>query len=179
MIENPFAISASTFVSYNSSTKSDYTTATLYVPNGTKSRYLSTEGWSNNFKAIEEMVSGPESIKLPMMATVEVGKTITLEPEIKPEGATAVLTWESKDDKIARVKGGVVLGLKEGTTDIVVRTDNGLEDWCYVTVIDPSSIYDVSADEPASSAVFSLSGQRLSAPRKGLNIIGGKKVMVK
>ena len=90
-----------------------------------------------------------------------------------------MLTWESKDDKIARVKDGVVLGLKEGTTDIVVRTDNGLEDWCYVTVIDPSGIYDVSADESASSAVFSLSGQRLSAPRKGLNIIGGKKVMVK
>jgi len=27
--------------------------------------------------------------------------------------------------------------------------------------------------------IFSLSGQRLAAPKKGINIVGGKKVVVK
>ena len=36
-----------------------------------------------------------------------------------------------------------------------------------------------AATVQAPAAVYSLSGQRLSAPRKGLNIIGGRKVMVK
>ena len=31
----------------------------------------------------------------------------------------------------------------------------------------------------ATSAIYNLSGQRLTAPRKGINIINGKKVLVK
>ena len=42
-----------------------------------------------------------------------------------------------------------------------------------------SGISTVAASQPSGDAVFSLSGQRLDKPRKGLNIIGGKKVMVK
>ena len=44
-----------------------------------------------------------------------------------------------------------------------------------------TAINDVKSqpDVTNGAAVFSLSGQRLSAPRKGLNIIGGKKVVMK
>ena len=46
--------------------------------------------------------------------------------------------------------------------------------------INSAGIDGVLMDKPTTdNSVFSLSGQRLSAPRKGLNIIGGKKVMVK
>ena len=33
--------------------------------------------------------------------------------------------------------------------------------------------------ENVNTKVFSLSGQRLAAPRKGINIIGGRKVVIK
>ena len=33
--------------------------------------------------------------------------------------------------------------------------------------------------EAKKAAVYSLSGQRLAAPKKGINIVGGKKVVVK
>lgn len=37
----------------------------------------------------------------------------------------------------------------------------------------------VSSEADGSQTVYSLSGQRLNAPRKGLNIIGGKKIIIK
>ena len=37
----------------------------------------------------------------------------------------------------------------------------------------------VSKDRKQAAQIFTLSGQKLSAPQKGLNIIGGKKVMMK
>jgi hypothetical protein len=42
-----------------------------------------------------------------------------------------------------------------------------------------AGINDIAVDTDTTAPVFSLSGQRLSAPRKGINIIGGKKVMVR
>lgn len=42
-----------------------------------------------------------------------------------------------------------------------------------------SGIEGVIVDQQSDMKVFSLSGQQLDAPRKGVNIVGGKKVMVK
>lgn len=42
-----------------------------------------------------------------------------------------------------------------------------------------SGIADVVADKRNTDAVFSLSGQRLSAPKKGINIVDGRKVIIK
>jgi hypothetical protein len=36
-----------------------------------------------------------------------------------------------------------------------------------------------SVNSAESAPVFTLSGQRLAAPRKGINIVGGKKIMMK
>ena len=44
---------------------------------------------------------------------------------------------------------------------------------------DASGINTIAATTQDSNEVYSLSGQRLSQPRKGVNIIGGKKVLVK
>ena len=40
-------------------------------------------------------------------------------------------------------------------------------------------IVTIAVDGQKTSEVYSLSGQRLAAPRKGINIVGGKKVLVK
>ena len=66
-----------------------------------------------------------------------------------------------------------------GQTFINVETANGKTAYCKLTVNPPSGIEDVNADSYTNSRVFSLSGQRLAAPKKGINIIGGKKVIVK
>lgn len=58
--------------------------------------------------------------------------------------------------------------------------DGGMSNPGYFTDINSSSIYEVEyKDVETTHATFSLSGQRLAAPKKGINIIGGKKVIVK
>lgn len=47
------------------------------------------------------------------------------------------------------------------------------------SALQSTSIINVTANEEAGSSIFSFGGERLSAPAKGLNIIDGKKVMVK
>jgi len=70
------------------------------------------------------------------------------------------------------------MGIKEGTAIITVMTDNGLSADCFVTVQSATGISDVGADG-IRAFVHSLSGQRLAAPRKGINIVGGKKVIIR
>lgn len=48
-----------------------------------------------------------------------------------------------------------------------------------VGVADPSGITNVQIEQKANEAVYNLSGQRLASPRRGLNIIGSKKVVVR
>ena len=43
----------------------------------------------------------------------------------------------------------------------------------------PTHIHNINQDTVDNAYVFSLSGQRLEAPKKGINIIGGKKIIVK
>ena len=44
---------------------------------------------------------------------------------------------------------------------------------------DPSGIEDVTISGIEDAPVYNLSGQRLSAPQKGINIVNGKKVVIK
>ena len=47
-------------------------------------------------------------------------------------------------------------------------------------VVDPVNVKDIIAEEFDKQApIYNLSGQRLEKPRKGVNIVGGKKVLVK
>lgn len=124
----------------------------------------------------------PTGIELPKNATVYVGGTLLLTPTITPEGAETTLTWKSDDETVVRVDAtGVLTGLAEGLALVTVKTANGLtSNACKVKVEqDPSGISDVQVGVKANFPVYTLSGQRLAAPRKGINIIGGKKVVVK
>jgi uncharacterized protein YjdB len=123
----------------------------------------------------------PVSITLPKSTTLHVGETVTLTPTITPEDAETTLTWKSDDETILRVSAdGVLTGVAEGLAIVTVTTSNGItSNACKVKVEpDPSGISDVQTADKATS-VYSLSGQRLAAPKKGINIVGGRKVVVK
>ena len=122
----------------------------------------------------------PTAISLPVTETVSVGETITLTPTITPTDANTALKWESDDISIAKVsQSGVVMGLKEGTVIISVTTSNSLKAECFVTVKAPTGITDIKAGDDTESLIYDLFGRRLNQPRKGINIINGKKVVVK
>ena len=129
-------------------------------------------------------VTAPEpiSIEIPKNVTVAVGETITLTPTITPEGAETTLTWKSDDESVARIDAnGVLTGVSEGLALVTVSTSNGLtSNACKVKVEpDPSGISTVMVDEKDGAPIYTPSGQRLVKPKKGINIIGGKKVVVR
>lgn len=65
-------------------------------------------------------------------ATVEVGKTITLNATVEPEGTE--VTWASSNTAAATVNGGVVTGVAEGTAIIVASAGTQTAS-CLVTVV--------------------------------------------
>ena len=124
----------------------------------------------------------PTGIELPKNATVYVGGTLLLTPTITPEGAETSLTWKSDDETVVRVDAtGVLTGVAEGLALVTVTTSNGqTSNACKVKVEqDPSGISDVLVGVKANFPVYTLSGQRLDAPRKGINIICGRKVVAR
>ena len=68
----------------------------------------------------------------------------------------------------------IAFNLTNNKTATIFYLDN------IVFEIDPTTdIKTVSTGNQRNDAIFNLSGQTLSKPQKGINIIGGKKVMVK
>ncbi len=71
-------------------------------------------------------------------ANVSVGNTVQLNATVYPENATnKEVVWESEDTSVATVSStGLVTGVGEGTTSIIVRTvDGDYTSMCDVTVI--------------------------------------------
>lgn len=82
------------------------------------------------------------SISLPSTKTVELGKTITLQPTFNPTNATnKIVTWDSSDKTVATVdNAGKVTPKKVGSTIITVTTQDGNKKaTCTVTVTDSLS----------------------------------------
>ncbi len=75
----------------------------------------------------------------PTSINLRVGETYQLETKIEPETVTdASLTWESSNPEVATVNNGLVTAVAAGSTIITVRTSNGLEAQCVVTVLVPA-----------------------------------------
>ena len=84
---------------------------------------------------------------------------------------------------------GAVYGMGEGVLDPPVPGTyyNGLLSVSIIPYIatsadDPDAIRDVPTDSQRASstaAIYNLQGQRLGTPQRGVNIVGGKKIMVK
>lgn len=74
---------------------------------------------------------------------------------------------------------GVITPLQVGTTYVTVTVDDQFTATCKVTVEESTEINEVESQRTADGHIYSLSGQRLAAPKKGINIINGRKVIVK
>ena len=150
---------------------------------GVGSTFINVETANGKSAYCKLTVTSPQpiAVSIPKNATVNVGETITLTATLTPANAVTTLTWQIDDPVIATVDAnGMVTGIATGLAIIKVSTANGLtSNACKLTVIPQSGIEDVNAECNNNSRVFSLSGQRLVAPKKGINIIGGKKVIVK
>lgn len=59
------------------------------------------------------------------------------------------------------------------------RIDGGPDTPGYFTYKDPAGIESIAKDRKAPSAAYNLSGSKLARPQKGINIIDGRKVIVK
>ena len=59
------------------------------------------------------------------------------------------------------------------------ETTDGWNQFKNIVEYDLSDIRNVQLEEHNNASVYNLSGQRLTAPRKGINIINGRKVVVK
>lgn len=140
MIDEPFAIEDNVFEYDDAETNErHFTKAKLRVPYGKKDIYAATDGWKIFIEMEEMEATKPDKIVLPSEASVVVGQTITLTPEITPADAETTLTWKSRNEAIAIVDdNGEVTGVKEGNTFIIVETDNGLSAYCKLTVTKPA-----------------------------------------
>ena len=91
---------------------------------------------------VQNKVVEPESVTLDQTeVTIKAGKTVTLVATINPSYADdQTLTWSSSNAAIASVdENGVVTGVAEGKATITVKTVNGKEARCEVTVLPKGS----------------------------------------
>ena len=146
---------------------------------------VETENGKTAYCKLTVTAAEPTAITLPKSATVYVGSTLTLTPTIEPEGAETTLTWKSDDESVVRVDAnGVLTGVAEGLALVTVTTANGLtSDACKVKVeLDPTGIKEVKTDGRTNVPVYTVSGQKVTGSlkgKKGVYIVGGKKVVVK
>ena len=143
---------------------------------------INEQSWYE-YEGSDDEPTTPISITLPEIETVAVNKTIKLTPTIEPADAVTELTWASDDETIAKVtSSGMVAGIKAGTAIITVRTSNGLKAECFVIVEDPTDIEGVKADGRTDVPIYTVSGQKVTGSlkgKKGVYIVGGKKVVIK
>ncbi len=83
------------------------------------------------------------------------GETTTLNKYINPSTASnKLVTWSSSDTAIATVNAdGKVTAVSEGTATITVTTDErGFTDTSVITVLSPTSSYNLALNKPASQS---------------------------
>ena len=113
---------------------------------------------------------------------INVGESFVMGYTMIPSNAVREVFWRSDDTFIANIDNeGVVWGSNPGTTYIKVYawTDWGVTSSCKVVVKEATLINNVKAVINSDVPIFNLNGQRMDKPHKGINIINGKKVIVK
>ena len=138
------------------------------------------------FVVSENVSEGLNYVGFSVEENMECGKNYVCLPRLEPYNANyTALKWTSSDDNVALIsQRGVVTPVNTGNATITLEVElhdgTTKSNWRVVKVTpNPSGINDIEADVVLGAPVFSLSGQRLAAPRKGINIIGGKKFMIK
>ena len=90
-------------------------------------------------------------------------------------GADNKLYYPSKNINVSACRGYFVIpALATSTAPEIVMDFDGDEMTTSIQTLDANG-----AKQDDNGAVYNLNGQRLSAPQKGLNIVNGKKVIIK
>lgn len=167
---------------------SDYNQALLLTINFTqKGYYGETVTQTDQRWWFVKVVKHPvTSISINLSSTsLMVGETQQLSATVSPSNATTKsVTWSSDNSDIAEVSSnGLVTGKSVGNTTIICKANDGsgVSATCTVTVTDnPTGITDVQlTPTPDDVKVYDLQGRRLAKPVKGINIIDGKKVVIR
>lgn len=87
-------------------------------------------------------------------------------------------TFDNDYSSGTRIYDEITLYVPVGSK-INYMTSNGWTRFKHIVEFDPSEIKDAILDNETKKTAFSLSGKQLTAPHKGINIIGGKKVVVR
>ena len=108
-----------------------------------------SNGYSGSCKVTVKPL--PTSVSLPATQSVAKGSKITLKPTLTPSNATTTYTWSSDNTKIATVStSGDVTGVEQGTANITVKTANGKQAVCKVTVKEPVEPTSVKLDKSSA-----------------------------
>lgn len=90
------------------------------------------------------------AINAPAKTTIKSGETLTLTKTVLPAEANQNVVWESSDKTVATVNNGVVLGLKEGTTAISVKSVENPAKSAQITIkvddTDPSVVSSIAIE---------------------------------
>ena len=69
-------------------------------------------------------------------AAIDINEEIELVPSFVPANATSAVTWESSNESIATVTGGVVTGVATGTAVVTAKVSDSVKAQCEITVSD-------------------------------------------
>ena len=119
----------------------------------------------------------------------------TVSTSVQPDGAVRVVCYSNNNNTFSGEQGDILTVTLHVANDTAAgnynlrlgnitlsRTDVtglSLDDYSARLSIIPTGINNAWAESISDSSVYSLSGQKLEKARKGINIIGGRKVVVK
>ena len=120
----------------------------------------------------------PTAVKLSKNSlSLKMGKTETLTATVSPSDARPILIWSTSNKNVATISAkGVVTAVGPGTATIKIRTHNGKEDICKVTVTSPvsSSTKPKSAKGDGYSQTITLGGRTFKLYKQGAGSYAGR-----
>lgn len=186
-------VAAKEFYEYNSMDEN----GTVISPASNKLTFTHSSGNNANFETILTAEKAADFALDKVFTTWAPDKETVLPNVTSAKIKDNVITWDAVEGAImyAVFKDGILAGTTTETTYTVEQGINDTRATAVYTVRAANAnggfsvaatagdgtgisgvILDDSADTPP---VYNLAGQRLSKPQKGINIIGGKKVIVK
>ena len=176
-IQDPFVINENVFYAseYENRMFRNYDNVTLYVPDGTKSKYESTAGW-NNFKNIVELICVTSITLDKTSLSLQIGEEETLKATVKPDNATdKSVTWSSSNTSVATVdNNGKVTAVAAGCATITCTANDGsgVETFCRLTVtlnadVNGDGVVDVA---DIASVISVMAGQGGNTTEKSADV---------
>lgn len=166
---------------------------TVHVYKGLYDLYNTTLGWYDipaskyycYVKIVDDLeISAIESIQFsndPIYCSVGSAGIASL--KLYPENATSTqLIWSSGDPTVLFVDmySGEFIGLKEGETTLTVSVeDNSSVSATAKVIITSMDGVGFIRDKEEDPIIYDLYGRRLKSLQKGINIVNGKKILIK